>query len=398
MAVYGPAGIELAIMTRRRILGLAALTAAMLLAGAAPALATGAPAPGDPAHWRVRLIGERDLPKDLTVGGTKVGELSGIDYDPRTGSYVLIADDTTEGPARYYTARVGLSRTAVTGVDFTGVRRLLRPDGTEFPRAGDEGRQTVDPESIRVDPRDGTLWWSSEGERAVPTDGSAPYLVDPFVRRATRGGRYLGQMRLPANLRMSAKETGPRANLVLEGLTLSADGRQVAASTEGALYQDGPIATVDHGAVNRVTWWDRRTGRPVRQLAYPLDAIPAKPDPPSGPADNGISELLAAGPQSYLAVERSYITGVGNSIRVYAFDTRGATNVLRRGSLTGGGYRTVGKRLVVDLGKLGLAHVDNIEGVTWGPRLATGERTLVFVADDNFSPSQTGQVIAVAVR
>lgn len=370
----------------------AAVAAATLLAGAAPALASGAPAPGG----RVRLVGERDLPKDLVVGGTKVGELSGIDYDRRTGRYVMIADDTTEGPARYYTARIGLARGAVTGVDFTGVRTLLRPDGTEFPRAGDDDRQSVDPESIRVDPQDGTLWWSSEGERDV--SGSTPYLVDPFVRRATPGGRYLGGLTLPPNLRMNARETGPRANLVFEGLTLSADGRQVAASTEGALYQDGPIATVDHGAVNRVTWWDRASGRPVRQLAYPLDAIPAKPDPPSGSADNGVSELLAAGPHSYLAVERAFITGVGNSIRVYRFDTRGATNVLHRGSLTSGGYRPVRKHLVVDLGKLGLKHVDNIEGVTWGPRLPTGERTLVFVADDNFNPSQTGQIIAVAVR
>lgn len=378
------------IMTRRRILGAAVLSAVTLL-GAAPAV-------GAPAHGTVRLIGERDLPKDLTVGGTKAGELSGIDYDRRTGSYVLIADDTTEGPARYYTARVGLTRDAVTGVDFTGVRTLLRPDGTEFPQAGDDDRQSVDPESIRVDPRDGTLWWSSEGERSVPTDGSAPYLVDPFVRRAARDGRYLGQMRLPANLEMSAEQTGPRANLVLEGLTLTPDGRQVAASTEGALYEDGPIATVDHGAVNRITWWNRQTGSPVRQLAYPLDAIPAKPIPPSGSADNGISELLAAGPNSYLAVERAFITGVGNSIRVYSFDTRGATNVLNRKSLKTGGYHPVQKHLLVDLGNLGLNHVDNIEGVTWGPRLPTGERTLLFVADDNFNPTQTGQLIAVAVH
>ena len=345
-----------------------------------------------------RRGGERGGAEDLTVGGTKVGELSGIDYDRRTGSYVLIADDTTEGPARYYTARVGLTRNAVTGVDFTAVRTLLRSDGSGFPQAGDDDRQSVDPESIRVDPRDGTLWWSSEGERAVPADGAAPYLVDPFVRRAARDGRYLGRMRLPANLKMRAEETGPRANLVFEGLTLTPDGRQVAASTEGALYQDGPIATVDHGAVNRVTWWNRRTGRPVRQLAYPLDAIPAKPAPPTGAADNGISELLAAGPHSYLAVERAFITGVGNSIRVYAFDTRGASNVLHRSSLRNGGYRPVRKHLLVDLGELGLDHVDNIEGVTWGPTLPTGERTLLFVADDNFNPSQTGQLIAVAVR
>ena len=376
--------------------------AGLAAAGLAAAFLTPVPAhasvAGHDAGWRVRLVGERDLAKGVTVGDTVVGELSGIDYDRRTGRYYLIADDTTTGPARFYTARIGLRRDAVTGVRFTGVRELLRPDGSPFPRANDEGRQSVDPESIRVDPRDGTLWWSSEGERDVPADGSAPYLVDPFVRQATRHGHYLRGLRLPANLRMSARRTGPRANLVLEGLTLSTDGRRVAASTEGALYQDGPIATVDHGATNRITWWDRRSGRPVRQLAYRLDAIPAKPDPPTASADNGISELLAVDRHHYLAVERSFAAGVGNSIRVYEFGTRGATNVLHRRSLAGGGYRAVRKHLLVDLGTLGLPHVDNIEGVTWGPRLPGGDRTLVFVADDNFNPSQTGQIIAVALH
>lgn len=383
-------------MTRRSIAaGLAAAGLAAAFLAPIPGYASG---PGHDGGWRVRLVGERDLAKGISVGGTRVGELSGIDYDRRTGRYYLIADDTTTGPARFYTARIGLRRDRVTGVRFTGVRELPRPDGTSFPRATDEGRQSVDPEAIRVDPRDGSLWWSSEGERDVPADGSAPYLVDPFVRQAARDGRYIRRLRLPGNLRMSARPTGPRANLVLEGLTLSRDGRRVAASTEGALYQDGPIATVDHGAVNRITWWDRRSGRPVRQLAYPLDAIPAKPDPPTASADNGISELLAVDRHHYLAVERSFSTGVGNSIRVYEFDTRGATNVLRRRALTSGGYRAVRKHPLVDLGALGLPHVDNIEGVTWGPRLPTGERTLVFVADDNFNPSQTGQIIVVALR
>lgn len=397
-----------AVMTKRWVITTAATAVALagtVLAGGAGASAAarqgghgdGGTGPGH-AESRVRLIGERDLGKNTTVGGTRVGELSGISYDPRTGRYYLIADDSTVNRARFYTARINLGRRAVHRVRFTGVHPLRRPDGSPFPMATDEGRQAVDPESIRVDPRDGTLYWGSEGERAVPTDGGTPYLVDPFVRQMTRTGRHLRGVRLPHNLRMSARSTGPRANLVFEGLALSTDGRRVAASTEGALYQDGPIATTEHGSLNRITWWNKRTGRPVRQLAYRLDAIPAAPDPPDASADNGISELLAVDRNRYLVVERSFSSGVGNSIRVYEIDTRGAENVLHRRSLRTGHVRPVRKRLLVDLGELGLRHVDNIEGVTWGPRLPNGERSLVFVADDNFNDSQTGQIIALAVR
>ena len=33
------------------------------------------------------------------------------------------------------------------------------------------------------------------------------------------------------------------------------------------------------------------------------------------------------------------------------------------------------------------AHIDNIEGVTFGPRLSTGKRSLIFVSDNNYNPS-----------
>jgi hypothetical protein len=45
-----------------------------------------------------------------------------------------------------------------------------------------------------------------------------------------------------------------------------------------------------------------------------------------------------------------------------------------------------------------LSRVDNVEGMTWGPPLRSGERSLVFVSDNNFSASQVTQFIALAVR
>ena len=52
------------------------------------------------------------------------------------------------------------------------------------------------------------------------------------------------------------------------------------------------------------------------------------------------------------------------------------------------------KHLIFDFASLKLPHLDNIEGMTWGPTLANGKRTLVFVSDDNFSPMQTTQFLA----
>jgi hypothetical protein len=42
--------------------------------------------------------------------------------------------------------------------------------------------------------------------------------------------------------------------------------------------------------------------------------------------------------------------------------------------------------------------LDNIEGITFGPRLRTGERTLILVSDNNFSAIQFTQFLAFAIR
>ena len=91
-------------------------------------------------------------------------------------------------------------------------------------------------------------------------------------------------------------------------------------------------------------------------------------------------------------------TGVGNKGRIFEISTRGATNVRDLDSLAGDDVRPVRKRLVADLSDVGLSTVDNIEGITWGPRLRSGERTLLLVSDDNFSATQVTQVVALAIR
>lgn len=382
-------------MPRRVTRTLTAALAAIALAGTGAS--PGAAAETTHGPWQARLLGAHVVGKDVVVDGTEVGELSSVDYDPVTGTYYLVADDTENAPARFYTVRMRVDADGVHDVGFEDAHRILRTDGSTFPPLSSTGDELADPESLRLDPATRTLYWGSEGKRDVPSDG-VPQLVDPWVRQMTTDGRHLRELRLPRNERMSAAKKGPRSNLVFEGLTLSADGQQLVASNEGPLYQDGPIATVDHGAVNRITWWHKRTGRALRQVAYPLSPIPRAPQPPTAYADNGVSELLAVDRHRFLAVERSYASGVGNTIRVFEVDTRGATNVLHRGDLDGDGYRPARKRLVLDLGELGLDHVDNIEGVTWGPQLPSGERTLVLVSDDNFNDSQVTQLVAVAVR
>lgn len=348
--------------------------------------------PAAASDGTVRLLGETVVPHALDFQGTTVGGLSGIDFDPRSGNWVFISDDRSEKqPSRFYTARIDVGEHGVGKVRFTGTKPFLRPGGTIYPPLSAGDGTTVDPEDIRFDPRSGGLWWSSEGDRGEQ-------VIDPSIRDAGRDGAYLGELPLPANLKMTP-DAGPRRNEAIEGLTFAMGGALLVNSIEGSLLQDGESPTPEHGAMARLTAQDRQ-GKVIKQVAYPLDKVFAQ-SPAGGFSNNGISSILAMDqqdPYHYLVLERSFVTGVGNSIRIYKVDARPASDVQDIRSLKGASFTPLRKELVVDLSTLGLSTVDNVEGMTWGPRLASGERTLVLVSDDNFSDKQKAQIIALAVR
>lgn len=369
---------------------------ALLVAGLSSA-AAGASAP------RVRLLGEQIVPFNLPFQGTTVGGLSSIDRDPRTGDYVFISDDRSAiNPARFYRARIDVDARGVHAVDFTETHPFLRPDGKTYPPLKDcqatpcsQADATVDPEEARVDPWTGNITWSQEGDRVPPN-----LLLDPSIRQAGRDGHFVSQLPLPANEHMSAQQTGPQRNLTLEGITYAAGGSLLVSELEDPLIQDGPNPTPSAGALSRITV-QSRFGHVLAQYAYPIEPLFATPKPPNTTDTNGVSSMVAVDPWDptrYLMVERAYATGVGNKVRVYEINTAGATNIKDVDSIAGRTVRPVSKKLLVDLDQVGLAKVDNVEGITWGPRLPSGERTLLLVSDNNFSSGQITQVIALAVR
>ncbi|MFC7328128.1 esterase-like activity of phytase family protein [Marinactinospora rubrisoli] len=363
-----------------------------------------------------RLLGATVIPPDLTVDGTMVGSLSGIDYDPETGDYLLVTDDRSENdPSRFFRAEIDVDGSGVHGVDFTAAHILRQPNGDAYPnrddfvsrpcpdpRADCARTGSVDPESIRLDPVTGDVWWTTEGERVV--DGDLVVLQNPQVRLADPGGTTVRALPTPRTLTMSASEVGPRRNLTFEGLTLTPNGRVVTAM-EGPLYQDGPVPTAEEGAVVRFTVTNRH-GVQLAQYGYPLEPLFAAPEPADGTADQGVSEILAdpERPGSYIVVERAFVEGSGNKVRLYRATTARATDISGAAAIPDMHRepRLMAKELLLDLDDLdlaeaGLDHVDNIEGVTWGPELPSGERTLLLISDDNFSDNQETQLIALAV-
>ena len=358
-------------------------------------------ASASPGLHVTRFLGEQIVPNALPFEGTTVGGLSSIDYDPRTGGYVMICDDRSAlQPSRFYTAKFTVDSHGLGPVTFTGTHPFLRPDGKTYPPLAQndptlpQNEQTVDPEEMRADPWTGDYYWSQEGERTATT------LIDPSIREATRTGKYVRDLPIPANERM-LPTSGPRQNLVLEGITFAGFGTLLASDVEAPLLQDGPESTTSAGSLSRITV-QSRFGSILAQYAYPAEKLFAAPVPSTAFATTGVSSMLAvdqADPTRYLMMERSFVTGVGNKIRIYEIDTKGATNILNVPSLSAAkNVKPVTKRLLADLADYPLSTVDNLEGMTWGPTLPSGERTLVLVSDNNFSDTQVTQFIGLAVR
>ncbi|MGW0731439.1 esterase-like activity of phytase family protein [Streptomyces sp. NPDC002851] len=354
------------------------------------------------AAAHARLLGEKIVPHKLDFQGTTVGGLSGIDRNPCTGEYVFISDDRSfQQPARFYTAKVDVTAAGVRSVDFTGTHPFRQPDGTVYPPPTAGDGKAVDPEEIRVAPRDCRYWWSQEGNR--PKNADDP-LIPQTIQFASRTGAYLGQLPLPANYEITTEERGPRRNQGVEAFTFGLRGQMVTSAVEGPLIQDGPVPDVNRGALVRVTQ-QTRSGHVLGQFAYPVEKIfaPNDPDSPWGP-DTGVPSILAFpdDPHRYLVLERTWVAGHGYKIRLYDATTRGATDVRAMDSLAGETGETVvpmQKTLVADFHDLpGLSTVDNTEGMTWGPVMPSGERSLILVSDDNFTEDAVTQIVALAIR
>ncbi len=367
--------------TLRRII--APLTIACLLAACAQAPAS------HEAGLSLRLIGEQRIGWKHEYQGTAVGGLSGIDYDAKADRWIMTSDDRSAiNPARFYTANLRYDTQQVAPVELTGVHFYKQADGSTYPDVNAwraKGGEVPDIESIRLDPRDGSIWYTSEGDRKLG--------AQPFIRHARADGSLIGTLPLPSMFAMpapgastQARPSGVRDNLGFEGLSFAADGQSLWAAIEAPLLQDGPVADFVSGAHNRITRFGR-DGQVLAQYVYPLEKV-ASIGGPARFAENGISEILAIDEHRLLVIERAGVQdGQGTFhefVRVYEMDVRGATDVKDVPALAGASYQLARKRLVLDMNALHLPRLDNIEGISWGPRLANGHASLVMVSDDNF--------------
>lgn len=345
--------------------------------------------------------------------GMAFGGLSAIAYDAKTGRYLVLSDDRGQGgPARFYDLDIELDREAgsIQTVSIGDVHRLSAADQMLYPTGA------IDPEGLAITP-DNTLLISSEGDS---TRGIAP-----FIAEFSRTGQYLRDFPLydyflpdtvtdtdspedPEDPEDLVQTLGVQNNAGFESLTIGGRGSgepyRVFAATESPLLQDLPNldapsssnADLASGTSKPTTAYsrfihysviDRDRTQIVAEHLYPLDP------PPIGATITGLTELLAIDqPGYFLSLERAY-GPLGLFAKIYQVSLAGASDTASLATLSGdlNGIAPIRKRLLFDFSTL-QQPIDNLEGMTFGPRLADGSQSLIIISDDNFNPDQTTQI------
>ncbi len=350
----------------------------------------------------LQYLGQSIITTGTTFDGTEVGGLSGITYDLDTENFYIIADDRSQiNPARFYTASINPSLFNASGnnngVTFQAVTTILDSNGQPFQPFN------LDPEGIAVVGSD--LYISSEGEV------SSNRIIDPFINQFSLStGQQTSTLPIPTQFIPEPKSipttNGVRNNLSLESVAVTPDKRFLFSASENALVQDGPIATLSNGSPSRILQYDLTTGQAIAQFLYETDPVALPPNPSNAFNTTGLVELLALDNtgKHFLSLERSFSTGAvgtpgntGNTVKIYEVSLDGATDISGLASIDGvSGIVGASKTLLLDLTSLGIP-IDNVEGISFGPNLPSGERSLILVSDNNFSPTQFTQFLAFRV-
>jgi hypothetical protein len=323
--------------------------------------------------------------------------LSALTYDRQRNKLYALSDDRSQfAPARFYTLGLNLNRTdtgeiGIEKVDVEDVTFITDENGKTYANG------SLDPEGIGLSPK-GTVFISSEG---VPSQG-----ISPFIREFDlKTGRQQQSLKIPERyLRDNStnEEPSPRGiqdNLGFESLTLepgslaaaTGDPFRLFTATESALFQDSlPPDSEQPTRIRMMQYLIGNIARPmvVTEHVYLLDP------PPPGAVSNGLTELATVDTGGhFLSLERTYGL-LGSNAKIYQIVTSDATDTSGIVTLKGDISRidAVKKKLVLDLSTLGI-YLDNLEGMTLGPRLPDGTQSLLLVSDDNFKDAQLNQFL-----
>jgi len=366
--------------SRLLIAALAILLALCATTFAGPGLATAAPPQTEAPECAtgVDFLGFSDALNKETFEGASVGGLSALTYDARRGVYYSLVDNgpAATSEARFYTLRIPTKGGRLGTAQVLDVTTLRDAGGRPFTASD------LDGEGLTLTRR-GDLLVSSETE--------------PSIRRFSIDGTLLEELPVPRKFRVAPEGQAVR-NQTFESLSLSPNNRSLFTAVEGPLAPDGKTAEGEN-RIRILRYEDRGPGgfEPAEEFFYLTE-----------PGQN-VVEIVALSENELLVLERGFVAGRGNTVRVFRVSLEGAGDVSDEPSLAAPDLEPVEKELLVDIadcpesgaqspGTQTNELLDNYESLVLGPRLPGGRRALLLQSDDNFNDAQITRVVALGVE
>lgn len=274
---------------------------------------------------------------------------------------------------------------AVTGV------RMEEP----LPLRDRDGEAITD--SLQGPDREGIVWDGASGAVWIANERTAATRSRPsLARHRIQDGRMTDLISATRRSPLAVFQA-IRINQGFESLARAADGSETWTCNEGALTVDAAPGDSARGETVRLVRFDRRM-KPAAQYAYrtdPPEGRIAFPPSLAGHEGFGVSDLLRLDDGALLVLERG-LKGLPSGlpethIRLYRAEVEGATDVSRgapAAGLAGRSVTPVRKQLLLSL-VFPIQSNSNFEGMTLGPPLANGDRSLLLIADNDSGRRQS---------
>lgn len=324
-------------------------------------------------EWDVAAYGS--LPPNTQINDCKVGGLSGISFDAKTGIFWTVSDGRIWHDSKIFFFRIKPN----------GENLEVSSVGSLSLQSGKNTREPLDSEGIALWTQD-RFFVSHEGSKS----GALAPGIACFHRKS---GKPLFSLPVPSFFYPSPDGTpsGLQNNRGFEALCISRpQPNSLYSCIESPLIQD--LSNPN----------DASSG-PVRILRYRLNSPESLPEQRAYQADRdalfgSVPDILSISETRLLVLERQIVwplPPMQRRIRLYEIDFSQptATDVSNLSSLANQPVTPLTKKLVFDSDHSRRLHEpDNIEGISWGPSV-NGSPTLVLVSDDNFSKSQKTEFV-----
>jgi hypothetical protein len=345
---------------------------------------TGCSLPQVSAESRLFLNLSASFVTDYTLpqsdfNGTTLGGFSALTYSSQANRIYALVDDKIQ--PRFYTLSLNAADSPSKTLNVEAVTVLkdplqVNPSNPSNPSA------TLDGEGL-VLTRHGTVFVASEGNQSL----KIPPRLSEFK---VADGAWQQDLPLPKQFWTLEPEDdtlalGVNPNQGFESLAINAEGDRLFAATAAPLQQDAP-----QPFSRFLHYW---IGEPepilISEHLYPLDS-----DPKDGTL-HALTDLISIDNAGhFLSLERSYSPTTGYGATLYQLATGVATDISGMRTLPSNlkGIVPIRKQPLLNLADLKIP-LQNLEGLSLGPQISDGSRSLLVISDNGSNLAVPTQVL-----